>query len=334
MARMAMTRPSIVRLVVMAAALVAGATACQLPPPPGQLTVTTTGTGLDLHPGDGVCEVILGAGDCTLEAAVAEGNAQPHAEITVPPGTYPPVGLAVTGDLRINWGAPAAVVFGGRITVSAGASLALDGVRISGTEVAASTPDAVTVHGSLQLRRSFVEWLVADTFAGTGLVIAPGGGVVLDRTIVYGGQYAVRNEGALVATQSSLLTVSGPRLVTSGAGASHLVASLLSRVVNTAVLMPSCSGTAPVSHGSNAFQATAQSGCAPGATDLTFFTPDITTYQGAPAPRTTAVGVDSIPLGVAGCSVDATDLLGNPRAADGDGNGEVACDAGAVERQP
>ena len=45
-------------------------------------------------------------------------------------------------------------------------------------------------------------------------------------------------------------------------------------------------------------------------------------------------GVDAIPLGQLGCATNATDVLGQPRGIDGNGDGVPGCDIGALERQP
>lgn len=52
--------------------------------------VTTTLDGRDADPGDGVCEMTVGAGDCSLRAAIDHANTSVAArvEIALPPGTY------------------------------------------------------------------------------------------------------------------------------------------------------------------------------------------------------------------------------------------------------
>lgn len=80
-----------------------GLVACEPPPPPAELVVTSTAIGADALPGDGVCEATAGAGDCTLQAAVDEGNALGHAAIGLPAGSYPgSPSLSVTGALSIR----------------------------------------------------------------------------------------------------------------------------------------------------------------------------------------------------------------------------------------
>ena len=52
--------------------------------------VNTTVDGRDAVPGNGVCEITPGVGDCSLRAAVDEANvATIRVDIAVPAGTYP-----------------------------------------------------------------------------------------------------------------------------------------------------------------------------------------------------------------------------------------------------
>lgn len=316
---------------VVATTVAALATACEPTPPPVAFTVTTNDSGADADPGDGVCEATAGLGDCTFEAAVQEGNTHPRAAITVPAGTYVGLDLVVTGDIRINWGQPAEVVLADTtVQVAPGGGLSADGLRGMDPADPAPGPVTATVAGSLHLRRSVLNGATEGNDSEV-LTILPGGGAVLDRSVVIGWNGAVSNAGNLVASQSSFLTASAaPRLTTEGAGTSYLRGSFLSRVANTAVLGVSCAGTPPISLGGNAFQATASSGCAPTSDDITFFTPAIAMVDGVPAPLSTAVGLDQIPVGQHGCE-GGTDLLGHPRVVDGDLDGVSACDAGAVE---
>lgn len=308
--------------------------ACQPPPPPVTLSVTTETAGADALPGDGVCEATPGAGDCTLDAAFSEGNEHPSASITVPAGTYSGFDLVVTGNLQLNWGSPAAVVLADtNLSVEAGGGLSADGLRSTPLGVGGSAPVTASVAGTLHLKRSVINDDSESNPPNYTVTIASGGGVVLDRSVIVGWYGAVRNAGNLVAVQSSLFSLAAtPRLITEVGGESHLQGTYLSRLVNTGVIAESCAGTVPVSLGGNAFQATPNSGCGPIASDRTFFTPAITYVSGIPAPATTTVGVDLSPLGQNGCQA-GSDLLGNPRVVDGDGNGVAACDAGAVELQ-
>ena len=81
-------------LVVVALIGLALLPACDPPPPRTTFAVTTAVDGLDAAPGDGVCEVTAGAGDCSLRAALAEARAVGFAEITAPDPAADPLGTA------------------------------------------------------------------------------------------------------------------------------------------------------------------------------------------------------------------------------------------------
>jgi CSLREA domain-containing protein len=61
-------------------ALASAGTLVACDPPGTTFTVNTTVDAVDAHPGDGICEVTPGAGDCSLRAAVMEANADPGAD--------------------------------------------------------------------------------------------------------------------------------------------------------------------------------------------------------------------------------------------------------------
>ncbi len=77
------------------------------PPPTKKLIVTTSVDKADANVGDGVCEATVGAGDCTLRAAIQEANASSiRADVTVPPWNFTlTLGAAddssMSGDLDI-----------------------------------------------------------------------------------------------------------------------------------------------------------------------------------------------------------------------------------------
>jgi CSLREA domain-containing protein len=54
-----------------------------IPPTTGVFVVNTAADGVDLNPGDGVCEVTFGNFDCTLRAAIMEVNAGPTPPYTI-----------------------------------------------------------------------------------------------------------------------------------------------------------------------------------------------------------------------------------------------------------
>ena len=65
----------------------AGLAACAPLTAASSVAVTTTVDGSDADPGDGVCEITVGAGDCSLRAAVDEANADEAViYVTVPAG--------------------------------------------------------------------------------------------------------------------------------------------------------------------------------------------------------------------------------------------------------
>ena len=69
-------------------------TACESP---RIIAVNTTVDGSDVNPADGVCEMTVGVGDCSLRAAIDEANAATGTKavtIAVPSGTY---ALTVSG---------------------------------------------------------------------------------------------------------------------------------------------------------------------------------------------------------------------------------------------
>ena len=100
-------RRTLTTLAAVALAL-AGTTACEPPPPPTSLTVNVAPgvTGDDANPGDGICETAPGNGECTLDAAVQEGNTLGRADIHVPPATaydamYRLSETTITGSLNL-----------------------------------------------------------------------------------------------------------------------------------------------------------------------------------------------------------------------------------------
>lgn len=62
-------------IAVVASAALGGLAACEPSPPPITFMVNLAGDAPDSQPGDGVCEVNPGHGDCSLRAAVQEGDA-------------------------------------------------------------------------------------------------------------------------------------------------------------------------------------------------------------------------------------------------------------------
>ncbi len=142
--------------VMVAGGLGLAATACLPGPHNLALDVNTTKDGHDAHPGDGICEMKAGQGNCSLRAAVEEANASAVKVpvITVPPGRYvltlgelanhpaagltiiqaaapgalidangAPVGLGVTGGATLVFGVAVTGATGGGYAAQSGATL-------------------------------------------------------------------------------------------------------------------------------------------------------------------------------------------------------------------
>ena len=188
----------------------------------------------------------------------------------------------------------------------------------------------VVVAGSLALRRSSVRVVTAE-LSGVALTVEAGGSAVIQTSWLLGGSHGVRNAGTAVITASTLENLFSGRIQTDPGGTSYLQASVLSRAVNTGAITSGCTGTAPTSLGWNHYAPFAY-GCA--------VSPDDVFADGAVQPHPvnpyspTFVGIDAIPVGVAGCEAGGADIGGNPRPVDGDGDGTAACDIGSVEYQP
>jgi len=192
------------------------------------VTVTTTVDGSDLDPGDGVCEMTSGAGDCSLRAAVDEANADD--EITyaiVPPGTYVLDGggaedANVTGDLDV---APAA----GLLTFLATPGVVIDAGGSAGGIDARS---GLTFLNGISVTGSSAAGLVARSGAdlwvfrgsphgndGPGLVYEAGAGGQIYNTTVSGNGGGIHNAGEVTlgfatVTANAGAGVSGPGTTT------------------------------------------------------------------------------------------------------------------------
>jgi CSLREA domain-containing protein len=172
------------------AALGTAITACNLPPPL-ELTVNTTADGHDAVVGDGICEMTVGADDCSLRAAIEEADhANRAADVTVPAGTYQ------TGAL-------------GAITVgdAAGVHLVGDGQPV----VNASLQTAFTVTGVASATG------ITITQATDGFVATSGSTlVVVGTSFVNGGVGILTNAGTTVVAAASTFTHEFSALVSSG----------------------------------------------------------------------------------------------------------------------
>lgn len=160
-------------LLVAVAAVVAGLAGCT-PRPLHAFVVTSGADGVDAAPGDGVCEITAGAGDCTLRAAAVEANA-------LAASAPEPVLVTVTLDVDVTLalaGADEDLAATGDLDLDVGASeLRLDG---AGHQVDAAGLD-----------RAF------DVLAGT---------VQFDRVVVTGGR-SVGPGGALRTAEGAAVGV-------------------------------------------------------------------------------------------------------------------------------
>lgn len=308
------------------AALSMTATACL--PPPALLVVTATADAPDANPGDGVCEATVGGADCTLRAAVEEGNALGAAKVELPTATYglnSP--LVVTGHLTVNQeGTPHAPTVGygalGQGTafdVASGGHLSLDGVRVEG---------GIVVEGTAMVRTSTLN----SVGAGAVLVVGDVGVAVLYQSLVQGGlsSVVVDNEGTLHLWYASVYGLQNndvPILNTGPTGDTYLLASVvLADEYHFIGPGRACSGLDPVSHGYNGSHDGSCNLTGPGDTEEAPTVSGGVTYpDGSPT-------VDAIPAGVQGCGIEVTvDAIGNPRPVDYDGDGDAACDMGHLE---
>jgi hypothetical protein len=134
------------------------ATACEPAPPTATFTVNVAPgiAGDDVNPGDGVCETAPGNAQCTLDAAVQEGNALGQADINVPSTAVQGQGHAltetITGTLRFLsvWTNGSIEVTAADLDIAAEGSLHLERTDIHVTRTA-------TIEGHLSVSRG---WLV------------------------------------------------------------------------------------------------------------------------------------------------------------------------------
>ena len=279
-------------------------TACEPPPPPASFTVNVTpsATGDDANPGDGICETAPGNGECTLDAAVQEGNALGRADIHLPEivGRYDPFVLTettITGHLAFisvqNLEMRANEVRSADLQIAAGGRLSL-------AQTAFSAPGTTTVEGVLYAHRSiFAGRLEVGAGALLSLVNSAGGVLASDLPAPTGEAW-ITNRGMVVVRFGQLYRggtgwSTAASFNTLDDGVTTLGATLLVRYGLTS---PDCLGTAPVSEGYNNALGCGLAG--PGdVTDGTVNRP-----------------MHDIPPGVAGCGTTVTvDWFGRTRPA-------------------
>ncbi|MBX3313232.1 MAG: hypothetical protein KF906_02840 [Actinobacteria bacterium] len=297
--------------------------------------MTTEDDGVDAVPGDGVCEMTVGAGDCSLRAAFAEANAAPRGEVVAPVGWYVldltpaadsdgDADIDITGDVLFT-GDPfdGGTYFGDHngLEISTRTSRAFDvaaSARFEAEyldiEVNLSWPSGIRVDGTLVLDRS----LVGGGTATPGIDVRAGGTARITSSYVAGvGAPAVSNAGEVVAAYSTITGVDGVAIDGATGASTDVGATRINRyfvykgVSYLATGSPVCTGTTPTSAGWNHVINTT---CALGGTDDV--ETNATTWQAR------------IPAGTFGCggSFDI-DAFGRARPDAGTG----ACDVGAEE---
>lgn len=353
------------RVAAIAAATLAtaGLVACDPGPEPTSFTITRLADGPDAQPGDGICEVSSGARDCSLRAAVEEGN-------------------ALGGPILVTVGVPAsdATIDGGSAPITVTTSTTIDGagasidgrfVHTSGTFILRRTRlvgnpgpvcgSAVRSTGDLLgLDRVRIEDVA--TWTGEPVVCASGGLAVVDSTIaaatngpdtaliavdgpVLVDRSTIENRGGEVGPAPGLRAVAGPVIITNTTvlgfdpGTAHAtvrfswIAGGLTERVDVAASNLSCTaGSAVTSRGHN-LDVRGLCGAAT-ATDRTAgslppYQADLSDGRITFAPHVGSPLVGAIPAGTANLC-DGTfpsDQRGEPR-----GTGR-ACDIGPYQTQ-
>lgn len=331
-----MQRIKILVAAVSAAFAVGGLTACDPPPPRLQLTVTTTAAGTDDDPGDGICHSTP-AGGCSLQAAIGEGNtASDGVDIAIPPGDYAAFTAGIIGDVRIAASAPASTrlgdSYGVHLTVLSQGRLEIADLNTGGDGL--PWPFRVVVDGGVFIsHRSALAAQHGVVPLSPLFVEAPGTAVLVDSVVLSPEYQSVLNRGTFVAVRSSLLssfTFTG--LDTVFPATSTLQASAIARLNAFPGEGGGCSGEPPVSYGYIHIEEPCGSDPMPtdgeGSTEHPYSeTSRLHVSMSSPL-------IDAIPIDDPACIVGSTDVYGQPRGVDGNGDGVPGCDIGAIERQP
>ncbi len=304
-------------------------TGCE-PPAPPVIEVTTTAAGPDATPGDGVCEMTTGAGDCSIEAAVQEGNALGRADIQVPAGDHHVPAITITGGISITgtgdfYGRSPTTLNGGPIDVAPGGTLRVASVALT---------TQLSIEGLFAARSVYMFWTTTvGPQPGPRVQVHADGVAYLENTIVphtFGLQGAVHNSGVVVLNYSTLSAhiLSGdlPEPALHNDGIVHSSASYLD----------GCSGTPPVSEGYNAASDDSCALDAPSdieSVEVAYRNhPSFMNQYFIPLLRVGSPLLDAIPEGVMGCGTTVTeDMHLDARPYDGDGDGTAECDIGTRE---
>lgn len=343
-----------------AAASVATATAC-VPLP--SFTVNTTVDGADAVPGDGVCEITVGAGNCSLRAAVDEANAGNGADLSVPGGVYPLTvadghdgdpDLDVTSAVNLNVGSPLTMV-----EIGNGASSGLTPVRLDVHETGdlqgfGIRTGRVRVAGILGLDQSFVGGLVGAATDAVVDVTATGSARFGNSSVMAGptgasAGTAIRNAGETLLLYTTVAGMDVGAIVstvgtgsTTLGGSSVLHGTWFIRAMVDAPGSTHCQGNAVASLGYNFAMGSTCGLTATGDVQNVSFGCSVfgTGATGGCSPgwfqvRATSPVVDVIPVGALSCGDPVVvDIFGKTRPAEGSGAAPTGCDVGAVELQP
>lgn len=310
--------------VALAAVTLAGLVACDPVPPPPLFLVTTTADGGDAYPGDGACETAPGNGTCTLTAAVEEGNALGRAVIHVPyvhQTYYPTLSATITGHLTIR----GVEVGSAPMTESYGADLVIeDGGVVELHRFGFSSTTDLRVEGTLVA--------IGSGFYSppAGIVVSPSGTAVFVSTLLFdisGNVPLITNHGTVAFRHATLAGHYGtsPMIVTTPGATTRLEATTLHHEDPIDAI---CAGETPVSGGYNS--STDDTCGLTGVGDQPNSDPNESPFE----PQPGSSQIDAIPPGTLGCGDGGLDVIGRPRASDGDGDGIAQCDIGAWEWQP
>ena len=226
-------------------------------------TVNSEADGADFSPGDGVCEVTDGGGDCSLRAAIMETNALGGAHlINLPAGTFV-LTLAgddtdsAVGDLNVletqltvsGAGRDDSIIDGNGIdrvmSISAGQVLLRDlTIRNGVATVTSVLGGAISLFGgptpnTLTLQRVH---LTGNSANAGGALFAPSNGVVTIEDSLFSENATVplgvtNRDGAAIFCSSCMLQVTGSTFASNGAGndtiAAHTDATL--QILNSTI---------------------------------------------------------------------------------------------------
>jgi CSLREA domain-containing protein len=226
----------------------AGLVACHMPG--AQLDVNTTADGVDAAPGDGVCEVTPGVGDCSLRAAVMEANAEAGTnDIEIGDGNTYQLGsgggltisdsVSINGHSTINGGGPVISVTGGGAdiagaTISGGTNLG-DGGGIFVSPDASLVLENATVTGNRADDGGGIAALGATQLFSSRVVGNTATGETFDEATLDGFGGGIFANGQLLVRRSTIENnagASGSGITAAGHAAVDIESSLIDETVN------------------------------------------------------------------------------------------------------